>query len=148
MIQLGYRDSNGRISALLLQVFRHQSLPRALLVCVSGGLKRIDKDFNCTQCVESANFISLGSHARKRDVVHNGTEPLEKLVQLTLLGEKLDIAPSVRLSRWSCSELCDAQTICSPRCHEVIGSLRAAATSPNLLVGILRAHGNVASMAT
>jgi hypothetical protein len=85
LIQLGYRDSENRMSALILQVFRHQSLPRALLalfaepsisfvgVCVSGDLKRIGKDFKCIQSIECAKFVNLGSHARKRDVVHNGT---------------------------------------------------------------------------
>ncbi|KAI2504218.1 hypothetical protein MHU86_10241 [Fragilaria crotonensis] len=174
LIQLGYWDSDGQISALLLQVFRHQSLPRALLalfgeslklfvgVCVSGDLKRIGKDFKCTQCIENANFINLGSHARKRDVVHNGTASrLEKLVQLTL-GEKLDKAPSVRLSRWSCSELCDAQkqyaALDALKSLEVYDQVQhlpdltqrllGEAATPNLHVDIVPAHGNVASMAT
>lgn len=57
VMQLGYRDSESRISALLLQVLWHQRQHRALLalfaecnihyvgMCISGDLKRIGKDF-------------------------------------------------------------------------------------------------------
>ena len=173
VIQLGYRDSEGRMSALLAQVFRHQKLPQALValfaepdisfvgVCISGDLKRIAKDFKCPECIENTNCVNLGSHARKRDVVRNGTASLEKLVQLTL-GEKLDKSPSLRLSRWSCPELCDAQkryaaldVIKSLEVFEHLQNLpdltlrlTPEVAKPNLHVDIVPAHGNVASMAT
>lgn len=173
LIQLGYRDSENRMSALILQVFRHQMLPRALLalfaepsicfvgVSVSGDLKRIGKDFNCMESIECAKFVNLGSHARKRDVVHSGTASLEKLVQL-MLREKMDKSPSVRLSKWSRSELCDAQkqyaALDAMKSLEVYEQLQhlpdltlrlaAEAAIPNLQVDVVPSHGNVASMAT
>ena len=94
-------------------------------------------------------------------MVQNGTASLEKLVQLTL-GEKLDKLPSLRLSKWSCPDLCDDQK--QYAALEVIKSLQvfehlqnlpdltlrlsAEVATPNLLVDIVPSHGNVACLAT
>jgi hypothetical protein len=173
LIQIGYRDSEERMSTLLLQVFRHQKLPQSLLslfgdpeitfvgASVSGDLKRIGKDFECTKFTDHANYVNLGSYARKRDVVQSGTASLEKLVQLTL-GEILDKSPAVRLSRWSEKELSSAQkkyaaldAMKSLEVYEQLHSLKdltlrlsAEAAVHNLEVDIVPSHGNVASMAT
>ena len=173
LIQLGYRDSEYRMSTLLLQVFRHQKLPQSLVsllgdpeiafvgASVSGDLKRIGKDFKCTEITDRANYVNLGSYARKRDVVQSGTASLEKLVQLTL-GEMLDKSPAVRLSKWSEKELTDPQkkyaaldAMKSLEVYERLHSfqdltlrLSKEAALPNLEVDIVPSHGNVASMAT
>ena len=80
LIQIGYQDFESRISALLWQVFWHQRLPRALLalftephihfvgvLCISGDLKRIGKDFKCTECIESTNCLNLARKSRKKE---------------------------------------------------------------------------------
>lgn len=173
VIQLGFRDTENRVSALLLQVFRHQRLPQSLLALlgdkdivfvgasVSSDLIRIGKDFQCSEVTKDANYVNLGMFARKRDVVQHGTASLEKLVQLTL-GEFLDKAPDVRLSKWSNIELTDAQkkyaaldAMKSLEVYEHLESLpdltirlSPEMAMPNLVVDVVPSHGNVASMAT
>ena len=121
LIQIGYQDSEDQMSSLLLQVFCHLKLPQSLLsilgdpkitfvgASILGALKRIGKDFQCNKTTDRANYVNLGSYARKRDVVQSGTASLEKLVQLTL-GKILDKSPAVtRLSKWSKKDLSRAQ---------------------------------------
>jgi hypothetical protein len=90
-IQLGYGDSEYQMSSLLLQVFCRQKLPQSLLsllgnpeillvgASILGDLKRTGKDFKCTEITDRANYVNLGSYARKRDVVQTGT--VSKVVQ-------------------------------------------------------------------
>jgi hypothetical protein len=84
LIQLGYRDSEDQIVG----------------ASVLGNLKRIGKEFQCSKIMDHANYVNLGSYARKR--------MWSKVVQLTL-GENLDKLPAVRLSKWSKKELSSAQ---------------------------------------
>lgn len=89
VIQLGYRDTEGRMSALILQVSKHLNQPQSLLslfgdtqiafvgASVSGDLKRIGKDFSCTEVNDCVNCVNLGSYARKRDIVQDDTASLE-----------------------------------------------------------------------
>jgi hypothetical protein len=119
LIQLGYEDSSdGHIRALLFQVSRLQKLPDRLAALlrdqditfvgagVSGDLKKIGRDFDCGRLVLKTNFVNLGSFARERDAVQNGSTGLDTLSNL-VLNERVD--KSARLSDWSSVNLSHRQ---------------------------------------
>ena len=174
VIQLSYRiDSNGDVCALVLRVHACQKLPERLAALfadptltftgrgIGGDLKKIARDFDCAALMGKVNFVELGTMARTRDVVKSGVVGLDVLVKV-VLKQRLNKAPSVRLSRWSGATLSPAQL--SYAALDVIKALEVyfvLAPKPNLvarlqpsqvqsgtIVDVVPAHGAVDVLAT
>jgi len=120
LIQLSFRiASDGPIHVLLLQVHNKRNLPDRLVELLSGAsitfvgrairgdIAKIARDFSNSSHIK-VTTLDLGKMARERDVVPSGVVGLEGLVK-NVLNEKLSKTPSVRLSRWSVSQLSSEQ---------------------------------------
>ena len=175
LIQLSFRiASDGPIHVLLLQVHNKKTLPDRLLELLSdtsitfvgraiaGDVSKIARDFsNATNIKQIVKTLDLGVMARERDVVRSGVLGLECLVE-RVLNEKLTKDPSVRLSRWSVSQLSTEQINYSAL--DVIKGLEVFFTlndmpnltsrltlheaTPGRVVDIVPSHGNVHLLAT
>ena len=172
LIQLGYEDSSdGRMRALLFQVSRLQRLPDRLAALlrdqditfvgagVSGDLKKIGRDFDCERLVSKTNFANLGSFARERDVVQNGSTGLDTLSDL-VLNERLDKSADVRLSDWSSVNLSHRQKkyagldatkslevyLALLQLPNLTSRLSSDEAMSNLKVDIVPAHGTTGSV--
>jgi len=157
-----------------LQVYRCENLPRNLVALfedstviflgayVGGDFAKIGRDLKCQPIIKNiAHIVNLGSYARKRDVVQNGTVTLDELVKIVLC-ETLEKNPTVRLSKWSVTKLTKAQieyaALDAIKSLEVYVklqqlpdlSLRLSKEDaiPGSIVDVVPSHGNVSSMAT
>jgi hypothetical protein len=175
LIQLSFRiASDGPIHVLLLQVYNKKTLPDRLLElltdtsitfvgrAIAGDMAKIGRDFsNASNIKQIVKTLDLGIMARARDVVQSGTVGLECLVE-RVLNEKLSKVPSVRLSRWSVSQLSDEQINYSAldviKALEVFfklndmpdltSRLTLHEATPGRVVDIVPSHGNVHLLAT
>ncbi|KAK3279881.1 hypothetical protein CYMTET_12253 [Cymbomonas tetramitiformis] len=119
IIQLGFQ-LHGASKALILQVHPFRVLPDRLIAllrdtnilfvgrAVNGDFKKIFKDFSVDTSLPSAPTLDISTMACRRGVVTRGNVALDILVS-TILQERLDKSPSVRLSKWSCSTLTNEQ---------------------------------------
>ena len=120
LIQLSFRiASDGPIHVLLLQVHNKIKLPDRLLELLSdtsitfvgrairGDIAKIARDFSNATHIK-LRTLDLGRMAREQDVVPSGVVGLDVIVEC-VLNEKLSKTPSVRLSRWSVSQLSSEQ---------------------------------------
>ena len=123
LLQIGYRLQNQQVAALLLQLPHrgNKTLPRRLLsflkdpnamfvgVNIKNDLRILGEDYKCGEDFEaSINTIELRMYARNRDVVQQANGSAADLV-VTVLGERLNKADSIRCSDWSKPTLSDAQ---------------------------------------
>ena len=176
LIQLSYEDESKNLRAILLRVHQQKTLPdqlRALFedhsvkftgVGVGGDLKKIGRDLECRDLVDqipAKNVINLGSFARVRDVVQDGTIGLASLTEI-VLKQHLAKPSDVRCSKWSASTLTNKQKIYAAL--DAVKSLelylylldrpdlsvrlKPEEANPNKEIDIVPSRGNVANMAT
>ena len=175
LIQLSFRiASDGPIHVLLLQVHNKKTLSDRLLELLSdtgitfvgraiaGDIAKIAGDFsNASNIKHIVKTLDLGIMARARDVVQSGVVGLECLVE-RVLNEKLSKVPSVRLSRWSVSQVSPNQinygALDVIKALEVFfklndmpdltSRLTLHEATPGRVVDIMPSHGNVHLLAT
>jgi hypothetical protein len=116
LIQIAYRDSEGKVVVLILQVGRLKQLPSCLHSLlgntskisimganVSADLTKIAKDFNSVDMKKvdqksRANVHNLGLLAQKRDVVQDGGVSLQRIAECTL---SYSLNKTLQCSDWS-----------------------------------------------
>jgi len=116
LIQIAYRDSEGKVVVLLLRVGRLKQLPSCLDSLlgntsrlgilganVSADLTKIAKDFNSVDMKKvdqksRENVHNLGLVARKRDVVQDGCASLQRIVECVL---NHSLNKTLQCSDWS-----------------------------------------------
>jgi hypothetical protein len=129
---------------------------------IAGDVAKIARDFsNAAHIKQIVKTLDLGIMVHARDVVQSGVVGLECLVEC-VLKEKLSKVPSVRISRWSVSQLSPEQIYYSALdvikalevyfklCDmpDLTARLTLHDTTPGKVVDIMPSHGSVHLLAT
>eukprot|EP00956_Cyclotella_meneghiniana_P022745 scaffold43394_cov22-Cyclotella_meneghiniana.AAC.1 len=124
LIQFAYYNKNesDRIQYLFIRTHNMSKLPGPLVsllsssipvvgVNVGGDLSRIARDFNIGIAIgrrPKSSIINLGTYARKRDVIQNGSIGMKQLVK-TVLGLTIDKSATDTFSDWNAKDLTPSQ---------------------------------------
>lgn len=120
LFQLAYRDKSNNLRVLFLRMCKLGAIPHRVIqffredsitlvgVNIGGDLSYIRKDYpEMDQVIKSrqeSSNVSLGTYARKRDVVQTGTVGLSVLVD-RLLGYRLPKDDEDRFADWNITTL-------------------------------------------
>jgi hypothetical protein len=177
LIQIAYFNQNedDRIQYLFIRTHNLKKLPPPLVsllagsvpvigVNIGGDLARLGRDFGVKDDIQrrpKSSIINLGTFARKRDVVQNGSVGMKQLVK-TVLGHTIDKHGEDTFSDWNAKQLTPEQIkyalidVDAPlRMYEELSQkpdLTARLTTEDASVGkcvdVVPRYGSVACMAT
>eukprot|EP00956_Cyclotella_meneghiniana_P003609 scaffold4428_cov57-Cyclotella_meneghiniana.AAC.1 len=125
LIQIAYfnRHDNDRIHHLFVRTYDKVKLPGPLVsllssnipvvgVNIGGDLARVGRDFGLEIAIgrrPKESIVNLGTYARKRDVIPNGTIGMKPLIKI-VLGFDIDKHEHDTFSDWNAPVLTPSQT--------------------------------------